>query len=379
MECPVRWLRDCLSGPHLLVPFLSCGFDAGRGHSYFCFFFLPISGFFLISPRLDFSFYNVVIIPELCYLFYNNRGHYTGLILVLYAYRFKYSNEISSSTLCSVVLLKVKALPNGVTSCHWQSKLRGACEKGSLFRLKRQLGGPLTVRDCALTLCKYAIFFVPECGVPRQVVKRLSIGPAPSGAFPLVRVRCRPGALLLFFFLPISSFFLISPRLDFSFYNVLIPELCFLFYNNRGHYAGLILVLYAYRFKYSNEISSSTLCSVVLLKVKALPNGVTSCHWQSKLRGTCEKGSLFWLKRQLGGPLTVRDCALVLYKYAIFFVPECGVARQVVKRLSIEPAPSGAFPLVRVRCRPGALLLLFFFSPYFKFFLDIPAPRFLVL
>ena len=81
MECPVRWFRDCLSGPHLLVPFLSCGFDAGRGHSYFCFFFLPSSSFFLISPRLDFSFYNVVI-PELCFLFYNNRGHYTGLILV---------------------------------------------------------------------------------------------------------------------------------------------------------------------------------------------------------------------------------------------------------------------------------------------------------
>ena len=81
MECPVRWFRDCLSGPHLLVPFLSCGFDAGRGHSYFCFFFLPSSSFFLISPRLDFSFYDVVI-PELCFLFYNNRGHYTGLILV---------------------------------------------------------------------------------------------------------------------------------------------------------------------------------------------------------------------------------------------------------------------------------------------------------
>ena len=155
-------------------------------------------------------------------------------------------------------------------------------------------------------LYKYAIFFVPECEVPRQVVKRLSIGPAPSGAFPLVRVRCRPGALLLlFFFLPISRFFLISPRLDFSFYNIVIPELCFLFYNNRGHYTGLILVLYAYRFKYSNEISSSTLCSVVLLKVKALPNCVTSCHWQSKLRGACEKGSLFRLKRRLGGPLAV--------------------------------------------------------------------------
>ena len=100
------------------------------------------------------------------------------------------------------------------------------------------------MRDCALVLYKYAFFFVPECGVPRQVVQRLSIGPAPSGAFPLVRVRCRPGALLLLFFfsLPSSSFFLISPRLDFSFYNVVIPELCFLFYNNRGHYTGLILV-----------------------------------------------------------------------------------------------------------------------------------------
>ena len=90
MECPVRWFRDCLSGPHLLVPFLSCGFDAGRGHSYFCFFFLASSGFFLISPRLDFSFYNVVI-PELCFLFYNNRGHYTGLILVCIPFSvFKY-------------------------------------------------------------------------------------------------------------------------------------------------------------------------------------------------------------------------------------------------------------------------------------------------
>ena len=99
------------------------------------------------------------------------------------------------------------------------------------------------MRDCALVLYKYAFFFVTECGVPRQVVQRLSIGPAPSGAFPLVRVRCRPGALLLlFFFLPSSSFSLISPRLDFSFYNVVIPELCFLFYNNRGHYTGLILV-----------------------------------------------------------------------------------------------------------------------------------------
>ena len=58
----------------------------------------------------------------------------------------------------------------------------------------------------------------------------------------------------------------------------------------------------------------------------------------------------------------MRYCALVLYKYAILFVAECGVPRQVVQRLSIGPAPSGAFPLVRVRCRPGALLLLFFFS-----------------
>ena len=64
----------------------------------------------------------------------------------------------------------------------------------------------------------------------------------------------------------------------------------------------------------------------------------------------------------------MRDCALVLYKYAFFFVPECGVPRQVVQRLSIGPAPSGAFPLVRVRCRPGALLLLFFFSPHVFFF-----------
>ena len=69
----------------------------------------------------------------------------------------------------------------------------------------------------------------------------------------------------------------------------------------------------------------------------------------------------------------MRDCALVLYKYAFFFVPECGVPRQVVQRLSIGPAPSGAFPLVRVRCRPGALLLLFFsyFQPMF-FFIFIP-------
>ena len=130
-----------------------------------------------------------------------------------------------------------------VTSCHLQSKLRSACQKSRFIRFERRPGGPLAARDCELVPYKYAIFFVPECGVPRQVVKRLSIGPAPSGAFPLVRVRCRPGALLLlFFFLPSSSFFLISPRLDFSFYNVVIPELCFLFYNNRGHYTGLILV-----------------------------------------------------------------------------------------------------------------------------------------
>ena len=63
----------------------------------------------------------------------------------------------------------------------------------------------------------------------------------------------------------------------------------------------------------------------------------------------------------------MRDCALVLYKYAILFVPECGVPRQVVQRLSIGPATSGAFPLVRVRCRPGALLLLIFFLPMFFF------------
>ena len=50
------------------------------------------------------------------------------------------------------------------------------------------------------------------------------------------------GTPTFFFSLPSSSFFLISPRLDFSFYNVVIPELCFLFYNNRGHYTGLILV-----------------------------------------------------------------------------------------------------------------------------------------
>ena len=65
----------------------------------------------------------------------------------------------------------------------------------------------------------------------------------------------------------------------------------------------------------------------------------------------------------------MRDCALVLYKYAILFVAECGVPRQVVQRLSIGPAPSGAFPLVRVRCRPGALLLLIFFLPMFFFFI----------
>ena len=69
----------------------------------------------------------------------------------------------------------------------------------------------------------------------------------------------------------------------------------------------------------------------------------------------------------------MRDCALVLYKYAILFVPECGVPRQVVQRLSIGPAPSGAFPLVRVRCRPGALLLLFFFLPMlFIYFFSSP-------
>ena len=130
-----------------------------------------------------------------------------------------------------------------MTSCHWQSKLRGACQKSSLFRLKRRLGGPLAVRDCALVLYKYAILFVPGCGVPRQVVQRLSIGPAPSGAFPLVRVRCRPGALLLLFVcFSLVQVFFISPRLDFSFYNVVIPDLCFLFYNNRGQYTGLILV-----------------------------------------------------------------------------------------------------------------------------------------
>ena len=63
----------------------------------------------------------------------------------------------------------------------------------------------------------------------------------------------------------------------------------------------------------------------------------------------------------------MRDCALVLYKYAVLFVPECGVPRQVVQRLSIGPAPSGAFPLVRVRCRPGALLLLIFFFIFYIF------------
>ena len=68
----------------------------------------------------------------------------------------------------------------------------------------------------------------------------------------------------------------------------------------------------------------------------------------------------------------MRDCALVLYKYAFFFVPECGVPRQVVQRLSIGPPPSGAFPLVRVRCRPGALLLLFFFLPMFFFYFSSP-------
>ena len=69
----------------------------------------------------------------------------------------------------------------------------------------------------------------------------------------------------------------------------------------------------------------------------------------------------------------MRDCALVLYKYAFLFVPECGVPRQVVQRLSIGPAPSGAFPLVRVRCRPGALLLLIFFLPmFFLFFIFLP-------
>ena len=51
------------------------------GTPTFVFFFYLVQIFFLLSPRLDFSFYNVVI-PELCFLFYNNRGHYTGLILV---------------------------------------------------------------------------------------------------------------------------------------------------------------------------------------------------------------------------------------------------------------------------------------------------------
>ena len=69
----------------------------------------------------------------------------------------------------------------------------------------------------------------------------------------------------------------------------------------------------------------------------------------------------------------MRYCALVLYKYAILFVADCGVPRQVVQRLSIGPAPSGAFPLVRVRCRPGALLLLFFFLPmFFIYFFSSP-------
>ena len=70
----------------------------------------------------------------------------------------------------------------------------------------------------------------------------------------------------------------------------------------------------------------------------------------------------------------MRDCALVLYKYAILFVAECGVPCQVVQRLSIGPAPSGAFPLVRVRCRPGALLLFFFFLPmFFIYFFSSPS------
>ena len=69
----------------------------------------------------------------------------------------------------------------------------------------------------------------------------------------------------------------------------------------------------------------------------------------------------------------MRDCALVLYKYAFFFVP-C----QVVQRLSIGPALSGVL-FSRAGSRPAGGTPTFFFSPLFKFFLDIPAPRFLVL
>ena len=111
------------------------------------------------------------------------------------------------------------------------------------------------------------------------------------------------------------------------------------------------------------------LVEIALYVTELVVNCVTSCHWHSKLPGACQKSSLFRLKRRLGGPLAVRYCALVLYKYAILFVAECGVPRQVVQRLSIGPAPSGAFPLVRVRCRPGALLLLFFFLPRFFLFI----------
>ena len=72
--------------------------------------------------------------------------------------------------------------------------------------------------------------------------------------------------------------------------------------------------------------------------------------------------------------MAVRDCALVLYKYAILFVPECGVPRQVVQRLSIGARTFWCLSSRAGSMPAGGTPTFDFFSPhvFFLFFIFLP-------
>ena len=76
------------------------------------------------------------------------------------------------------------------------------------------------------------------------------------------------------------------------------------------------------------------LVEIQLQVTELVVNCVTSCHLQSKLCWACQKKSSIRLERRPGGPLAARDCALELYKYAIFSVSECRMAVQKVVNIA---------------------------------------------
>ena len=102
--------------------------------------------------------------------------------------------------------------------------------------LERRPGGPFAVRDCALVLYKSLLSACPSIGVLRQKVVNIVTfytGPYRKVPFPLCGFDTAGWhSHRYFFFHALVLFFLDIPCLDFSFYHVVIPELCFLYTGN---------------------------------------------------------------------------------------------------------------------------------------------------